>query len=359
MHRTFIDKKHISQEPSISQYNMMNYFVNTLVSHTSSHHVHSFQKWMQKCLNSSHVLVANIMDYECVTFITVWMCRCQMVSTEDGDVPVCMGDPDVGNACDDYNECSVDDKCVAVTPVFSFNTGASCRGVLATGQSCNDYNVCTDDDVCGEFPYTTDYGFPLSFDTFFGCEGKLVAGRPCDDNDVCTSNDVCRESEFSAGSCEGTPAAGAACNDFNQCTTADTCVLTPDGNNSFCEGTPTVGAPCDDDDVCSANDTCISRTSPDGLFVGFACIGTPVSGNPCDDLDECTTDDVCVPGVSDYGEFAFCRGAPTAGAPCNDGNPCTVGDVCVLVDGSFAFCQAGKPTPSEECDEYNESAPEY
>jgi hypothetical protein len=318
-----------------------------IVVSTSRDHQHIFSC---VAVHASHEY-ATWNDYTCCVHAPIYeMCRCQLVSTDDGDVPVCKGDVAVGEVCNDYSDCSIDDRCVAITPHFTFDTGARCRGSLISNQTCNDYNDCTDGDVCAEIPCES-----CAFGSFFGCRGELLAGQPCNDYVDCTRDDVCRESPLDGEAiCRGTPFSGGTCNDYNQCTDPDYCVLVPELDTSFCLGTSRVGEPCDDGDPCTGGDTCaIEATSSDGIFVDNRCRGTPVSGVACDDFQECTTGDVCV--FSEYGDVSFCSGTPAAGGPCNDFDPCTAGDTCVLGEsGDYAFCEGGTPTPNELCDDYNE-----
>jgi hypothetical protein len=128
------------------------------------------------------------------------VCRCQMVDIGNAKVPMCKGDDALGPSCDDYNVCSVDDKCIPVTnpsPIFG---NVACRGV-ASGLTCEDYNECTDEDICIDIP---------SRDRVFGrsiiCRGEVAVGRACNDEQECTVDDVCIKFDDGFASCQGTSA---------------------------------------------------------------------------------------------------------------------------------------------------------
>jgi hypothetical protein len=165
-----------------------------------------------------------------------WICRCQLVSTEEGNVPVCKGDATLGEECYDRSYCSVDDQCVEGGGTNPFDLPAFCKGVLATDYICNDYNECTYDDKCVEISYG---------EGFFGftCRGTFADGQACDDNFNCTIDDTCQEVEgYEEPLCLGKLSTGGPCNDYDQCTDNDTCVLSTNGG-PLCLGTanPTCG----------------------------------------------------------------------------------------------------------------------
>jgi hypothetical protein len=76
-----------------------------------------------------------------------WLCRCQLVSTDDETVPVCKGDVAIGEPCDEYNDCSINNQCVVINPRFTLDAGAQCNGSLAASKACNDFNDCTNEDT--------------------------------------------------------------------------------------------------------------------------------------------------------------------------------------------------------------------
>lgn len=66
---------------------------------------------------------------------------------------MCEGTPNVGAACEDYNDCTSESVCVK----SSFGNSAFCQGTKITvGAKCDDYDACTADDKCVEEEY--DYG---------------------------------------------------------------------------------------------------------------------------------------------------------------------------------------------------------
>ena len=59
----------------------------------------------------------------------------------------CSGTPTPGVACNDYDECTVDDECVVVETDARQQMG-ECMGTLAEDLACNDYEECTINDRC-------------------------------------------------------------------------------------------------------------------------------------------------------------------------------------------------------------------
>jgi hypothetical protein len=85
-------------------------------------------------------------------------------------------------ACEDYNDCSVNDTCIIEYELgFRF---LRCQGE-ASGLPCDDNNECTANDACVEIP-TPDY-----YATDVTCLGELIDDKPCDDNNSCTYDDMC------------------------------------------------------------------------------------------------------------------------------------------------------------------------
>lgn len=97
---------------------------------------------------------------------------------------ICMGDMNIGAACNDFNDCTKGDKCMKESSPFG--DYAFCEGTLDTEAKCNDYNDCTENDRCMEI--TNSRGFGL----FVGCRGTLADGKSCDDYNKCTTDDVCK-----------------------------------------------------------------------------------------------------------------------------------------------------------------------
>ncbi|HEX4823484.1 MAG TPA: hypothetical protein VFV19_04195 [Candidatus Polarisedimenticolaceae bacterium] len=275
----------------------------------------------------------------------------------------CVHEPSVESSCDDGNPCTFD-LC---------DPHAGCVYPQApTGSACNDYYNCTLDDRCDADGYcvghsvcddgnqcTDDYA-----DENAGCQCShwpSYPDYPCDDGNACTTNDVCNGNGVCVGgvqaSCDdGNPctddscdpatgcvhiatAEGTECNDGNACTTLDACdgaghclsvipLDCDDGNPctvdacnpaSGCTHVPaTAGTSCADGNACNGAEFC------DGS--GTCRASAPLN---CDDGNPCT-DDSCNPSTG-------CVHTNNS-APCNDGNACTSGDVC----GGGA-CRAGAP----------------
>lgn len=177
--------------------------------------------------------------------------------------------------CDDGDECTTNDRCVA--------------GICTAGgqRNCDDSNLCTDD----------------SCDTLLGCQ-NIGNSNPCDDGNPCTENDAC-----GSGTCAGAPIPGCElcfidtqCDDDNVCTDND-CV---GGACAYPDNT----LPCDDSDHCTVGDVCS----------GGACAGVAVD---CSAFDDACNVGTCQPGSG------LCFAIPgNEGGTCDDGLPCTVNDVC-------------------------------
>jgi len=242
--------------------------------------------------------------------------------------------------CDDANECTTADHCVA---------GACLPGA---GISCDDANACTAD-AC---------------DPKEGCKYGLNSS-PCDDGNLCTSGDHCELGACIGGgtvSCNDgnactddscSPKAGCqfvpnilACNDGNACTLGDYCSagkctaetsLGCDDGNACTEDScgPAVGcvhkanmALCNDGNACTLVDTCDQGK----------CIGADPMA--CNDGNHCT-EDSCDP-------VSGCAFAPFVGA-CEDGNACTEGDKCEggkCAPGTALPCSDGNLCTDDSCD---------
>lgn len=77
---------------------------------------------------------------------------CKTIESDYGDFGICVGIPKLGAACNDYDDCTKDDKCkVVVTDDGAFR--GQCMGKFAGEIPCNDYNDdCTSNDRCGSMP---------------------------------------------------------------------------------------------------------------------------------------------------------------------------------------------------------------
>ncbi|MCB9788358.1 MAG: hypothetical protein H6744_16885 [Deltaproteobacteria bacterium] len=261
-----------------------------------------------------------------------------------------------GQACDDGDACSLDDRC---------DDEGACRG---QPRDCSDQNPCSIDacaaatGLCTHEPDTgaaCDDGDPCTIDDACAagvCQGDVL---PCDDSNPCTS-DAC---DPQTGACAATPLDGGACDDGSPCTENGVCVAgvctgqatdCDDGDPCTtdacteaegCTHQPWTGE-CDDGDPCTTADQCAT-----GVCAGVAldcsdavactmdacesgqCVHTPDAAS-CDDGNPCT-DESCDP-------VAGCANPPRVGA-CDDGNPCTVGDAC---DGGV--CVPGPPDCNDD-----------
>lgn len=89
--------------------------------------------------------------------------KCRVITFEFGSFGVCQGTPKVGIPCNDFNECTVDDKCKVVKTAEGDEIG-ECMGTFSADTPCNDYNdPCTINDRCAI--YCT---LSCSFWGFFG-----------------------------------------------------------------------------------------------------------------------------------------------------------------------------------------------
>jgi hypothetical protein len=115
------------------------------------------------------------------------------VEDTDGLVPMCKGDDALGRPCDDYNDCSIDDKCLLVTNPTARIGNVACCGV-ASGLPCEDYNEYTDNDICVDIPTTN-----RVFERNILCREVVAVGRPCPDSEA-----VCAIGDLVFAFCDGT-----------------------------------------------------------------------------------------------------------------------------------------------------------
>jgi len=244
-----------------------------------------------------------------------------------------------GNACDDWDLCTSDDKCAA----------GSCKGFPVI---CVDGNVCTDDGCdpaagCTFTPNALACDDGNSCSLLDTCKDGACAPQffqSCDDANSCT-DDACLDEK---NGCVNLPNA-ALCNDGNLCTVVDTCAA------GVCSGVP---VSCDDDNVCT-DELC---TPEQGCVFTANTLGCD-DGNPCTLLDQCAagvclskevltcndgnacTDDACIP------EKGGCVYQPNA-SPCDDGNLCTSDDHCGagVCGGAPLNCNDENVCTDDECD---------
>jgi hypothetical protein len=72
---------------------------------------------------------------------------CKEVESDFGNFGTCIGIPKIGSTCNDYNECTVDDRCKVIFTSDGLFRG-QCMGKFAgETTSCNDYDDrCTNND---------------------------------------------------------------------------------------------------------------------------------------------------------------------------------------------------------------------
>ncbi|MCB9737912.1 MAG: hypothetical protein H6747_01515 [Deltaproteobacteria bacterium] len=293
------------------------------------------------------------------------------------------------STCDDGDECTVGDVCVA----------GSCKGGTDTCKCTQDSDCSAADDgnLCN--------GLPFCNVATGACETNpaTVVNCPTVDDTACSKN-VC---DPKSGTCSVLPRAEVkligcqavdlgfgiiaqfctfapkqsgeaadpgpyACDDGDACTSDDICSGTTCSGNAFCECQ--VDADCagkDDGDLCNGTWYCdVSTASPsckpqpnseiycpkgqDSECLKStcnpktaACSLQPVApGTACDDGDPCTAKSACAAGSCAGGAAADCddgdactadacskdKGCTHVGKDCDDGNVCTI-DACAAETG--------------------------
>ena len=241
-----------------------------------------------------------------------------------------------GGACDDSDECTVEDTCTAGVcdgePVKcddgeectedSCDPDAGCVfDAAADGTECNDGSLCTENDGCVAGECTGDAvpecdACMEDADCSDYEDGNLCNGTlACIDSQcvvdeetvvVCVAPGACKQNKCNpaSGECEASDALdGTKCDDANGCTHSDYC------SGGVCKGLP---EDCDDINACTA-DSC----DPDS-----GCVNAPKAGD-CGDGDPCTINDQCVDGA--------CMGDPNPDCQCETDDDCEDeedGDMC-------------------------------
>ncbi|HYD49385.1 MAG TPA: DUF1565 domain-containing protein, partial [Terriglobales bacterium] len=254
---------------------------------------------------------------------------CDAEETCDGINPTCPANeflPDT-TPCEDGNECTENDQCVAGT----------CGGSnVASGASCDDDNICTTGDSCEAGVCAGSPGNPgvicraseFTCDAAEICDGvgaacppdELAAnGTACDDQDICSVGDVCSD-----GVCSGSAGnAGVTCRaPLYACDAAEVC----DGVTDSCPADAELpdGSSCNDGELCSVDDVCNN---------GF-CQGMPGNaGTVChDSIFGCDAPATCN-GVD---PFCFSSTLQPAGTVCRPpAHGCDAAEAC---DGLTSFC---------------------
>ncbi|NUN13390.1 MAG: hypothetical protein HUU55_07100, partial [Myxococcales bacterium] len=250
----------------------------------------------------------------CETEAAIGQCTVLLCNPINGQcelLPAASGAP-----CDDGNDCTSEDTCVAglcvgIAPVDCddnnvctddwCDSAAGCK-YKQNEKLCDDGNVCTTDDRCspqgckGQVKSSCDDGNPCTDDScsqVAGCVHQPNT-KACDDGSVCTIGDTCN-----MGQCIGGDK--LTCDDLNPCT-ADVCDLAVGCKHWV------VAGPCDDGDLCTVGDDCAAGTCKSGVVL------------VCDDGNVCTVD-TCETTLG-------CVFASADDVGCEDGNPCTIGDTC-------------------------------
>jgi hypothetical protein len=245
--------------------------------------------------------------------------KCSNVAARDGTV------------CDDGNNCTVSDQCVAgacvpgiakvcnaidqchVAGVCDPTSGACSIPTIANGTPCNDGSLCTPIDLCQA--------------------GVCLGTMP----KVCTASDQCHVAGVcapSTGLCSNPTAAdGTACNDGNACTIGDACRAGTCTPAQTLTASHCAGVACDQCSFDVGSDVC--SLSPDGCnncvasTDGCDAIADPTDRQLCEDAYGCFTDPVrnCVVQGDALGcwcgtNTATCdtdsTGATKANGPCLD-----------------------------------------
>jgi len=203
--------------------------------------------------------------------------------------PVCIHTPTAGS-------CLIEGACVDGGTTHPSNACLVCDPLQNTQNwsqvNCDDGNACTEN-IC---------------DGINGCTTVNNDAASCDDGDPCTSDEACVSGEC-VGTCECTEAADCvdtvappcqkvACEDY-------TCVTIPDGDLD--------GAACDDGLFCTENESCQAGSCGGGTprDCSIAGMGQQCFEGVCDDVAD------------------LCKSVPVpVGTACDDGDPCTEGDGC-------------------------------
>ncbi len=232
----------------------------------------------------------------------------------------CRYSPREGDACNDGNACTLEDKCNSsglcvgtpklcnaptndcVQPSGVCINGDCAYSFKSAGETCDDGNPCTLQDscngagacggtpkVCNSPPNTQCYEAGGTCNSANGnCTySPKPINTACNDGDACTYNDVCN----GAGACGG---AAIVCNTPSVCQEqGGTCV------NGDCRyPSKPVNTACSDNDVCTSGDRCDGAGSCTPTDVILQCPGgfCQISGQ-CDPRTGCDCPDGCAAGA--------------------------------------------------------------
>ncbi len=186
--------------------------------------------------------------------------------TVDSDCIYC---PTVGEACDDNDDCTINDI---------YDEDCNCIG---TFQDSDNDGVCDADDICAGGDDNVDIdndGIPDA------CDDCTTVGQACNDNDPCTVNDVYDADCNCAGIIQDSDNDGV-CDAEDICAGGDDNVdVDNDGIPDACDDCTTVGQGCDDNDSCTINDIYDENCN---------CVGTVQDS---DNDGVCDAEDICAGG---------------------------------------------------------------
>ena len=244
----------------------------------------------------------------------------------------CTAPSNVGDPCDDTDDCVAGLTCDGNTCKASFGGACSSGSQCLSGTCAN--NLCD----CGTDgnPACTTAG-----ESCIGgeCKPQSGVGDECDTNDTddCDQNLTCDGNICKASF-------GEACSNNNQCLsgtcTNNLCDCGTDGNPACttagesciggeCKPQSGAGEECDTDDnndcesgecngivcACTSNDEC---TDPNQTCVGPSCVPFPGENGTCDDSDDC----IQSTGFCDSGNDQCGVQTCTANTDCNTGFTC-------------------------------------
>lgn len=187
-----------------------------------------------------------------------------------------------GQPCDDGNNCTINDQCIAGTCEGTPLPCSDDDGLPCTSGACQDgacvtviaAGFCAISGAC----WTT--GQPNPAGGCQACDPSKNAttwsgdGSTCDDGDPCTHTDTCAP----GGGCAGTPIVCPASQ--NPCVTSQ-CVA------GVCESAPiALGASCNDGDACTMNESCSAGTCTNGVpkdSDGDGAVDVACGGLDCND----------------------------------------------------------------------------
>lgn len=115
---------------------------------------------------------------------------CGLVEGSDGELNVgdCFAANKIGEPCDDYNICTVNDTCVPSKFSTEDAVLGTCKAEFKEGMECDNSNSAVGNSQCQE-----PVGRCVIADNEWGsgCYSTVLQGKPCDDYNECTKDDLC------------------------------------------------------------------------------------------------------------------------------------------------------------------------